>query len=290
MPKVLRNIIGRTLWYFRNKKRIVEVLKENDFDYVIFGGGQMIQSNGTFPFMIDYWTKSVKKHSKAKILYFGIGIGSNILKNDKKKIVNSLNRAEKIFVRDFYSKQRGEELLNNQREIYYTPDVVFSLNNFIEESISKEKSVLIGIPIRTHLQKFGEYSEIEKVYDWYIEKIKEYKDKGYKVKYTYTTRRDYQETLIFDKYLKSKTKFEVEFLSYNTLEEMIVEISKAEIIISGRMHSLIIGYVYKCELIPFIFSQKIKSFYLEYIENKPNIERLQREIRDSLNNALSEKK
>ena len=89
------------LWAFKNIKRIKKET-EGDYAAVIIGGGQLIQSGGTFPIAMYLWTYFAKKNGK-DIYILGVGCAEKFTRLDSFLYKKSFKRVNEIFVRDQHS-------------------------------------------------------------------------------------------------------------------------------------------------------------------------------------------
>src|SRR5690606_5340249 len=102
--------------------------------------------------------------------------------------------------------------------------------------------LLYGISDFTRFLKYNtSYKTKEDYFQDSYNNIIEYEEKGYKVKIFYTTVNDYKEVESFSHFLSTRYEKKVEVAKINMLNDLISEIRNASLIISSRMHPLIIG-------------------------------------------------
>lgn len=279
----LNNSIYKNLmWTFKNRKSLDNINISKDYDLVIIGGGQLILSNSTFPSAIYKWTKYIKKNfQSAKVTIFGVGIGGNFNFYEKYLEKKSLRLIDQIFLRDTKSMAILESELDFSSR--YTPDVVFNLSDVKPITVDKTNAVLIGITDYAVYKRYNQNGITkEQYYSQWKDYVVKYLNLNYEVKLFYTSIRDLSESIKFQEYLSESLNLEVSVITVETLDDLIIEIAKAKIIVSGRMHGLIIGYSYGCEVVPYILSEKIESFNEEYIQKSSNL----KEIQDNINSAF----
>lgn len=253
----------------KEQKRIRNLVFANQkTDLFIIGGGQLIQSNGTFPFVFKNWVNEIKSKTDAKVIVLGVGIGKNFTSDDIGKLRESINKIDKFYLRDESSLKILQKYFQRNGEII--PDVVFGIDtntcnsNYIDSNI-----VSLGIIEQRVYKKFNKPLSSYDYYNWWYDRILFYQNLNKRVKLIYTTQNDYHETLKFIKYLNEKS-VRVELCKITNLTELIDVINKSEIIISGRMHALILAAVLGKKIIPYNFSPKIDTFIKENLIKEKN--------------------
>ena len=72
-------------------------------------------------------------------------------------------------------------------------------------------------------------------------------------------------------------KINVLFVEYSNLESYVKLTERANVVISARMHALILASLNECNVIPITFKEKLKYFYQEYGE-KINVSEKENEV------------
>lgn len=80
------------------------------------------------------------------------------------------------------------------------------------------------------------------------------------VKLFYTTQDDRNASIEFKDYVLNNYNIELELIETYTKAILTQELDKAKIVISARMHALILGLTLGCEIITYRISDKLKAF------------------------------
>jgi polysaccharide pyruvyl transferase WcaK-like protein len=265
---LIKNYAAFFNWYLANVKFIKSFLRNEKFDYIIIGGGQLINSSyrrspNKFSIQNYTWTKFIPKTSK--LIYLGIGVAVNFNKVESVLYKKALNKAEKIWVRDEFSSKVLDEKFEIVSEII--PDMAFYLSEKFEKV--KSNKALIGVySFHEYSVKFGKNNiSRSDYYKLWINKVNEYVEKGYEVGLFYTTQTDATETFLFQEHVLQNLEKNLPVCKTNDLKSLNKVLSTTDIIYSGRMHALILGFKHKCIVEAFSVSEKIDSFVKEYVSN-----------------------
>jgi exopolysaccharide biosynthesis predicted pyruvyltransferase EpsI len=91
--------------------------------------------------------------------------------------------------------------------------------------------------------------------------------------------------MLFEELKIFAPNIKVTFIDYvMNLEAYLKRLSDSKIILSARMHSLILAQVKQCEVVPWVVSEKILSYKNEYLHKDTSI--IAREIKNILDIAL----
>lgn len=286
---LIKTGMGKSLaWLLKYNNYFVKNNFKKKYDVIVIGGGQLILSNSTFTISMYKWTKFITKNfGNAKKVIFGVGASEEFNFMEKRMYLNAFNNADDIFVRDYQS----QKVLEREFQITpdYVPDVAFYISRIHKIPEKKEKKVLVGITDFLVYERYNPSTLTKEEYvDLWIKKVLYYKKQDYIVELFYTTARDLSESNNLKEIIKERYELDINIVYVDNLKELLEEIAKAKIVISGRMHALIIGYAYKCEVVPFIISEKLKIFNQEYIEQDRSLEVIQNEILSKFNKALEE--
>ncbi|MEH6908735.1 polysaccharide pyruvyl transferase family protein, partial [Neobacillus drentensis] len=161
----------------------------------------------------------------------------------------------------------------------FVPDVAFTISKFLKGKKKNKYSVKVGITDFAVYRKYNKdnKTELDYLQEW-ENLITKYISPDYDLTLFYTTKEDYIQSLKFKQHLENKYKKDFIIEENSTLDELVDVISEANVLISGRMHALIIGYCYECDIVPYNISQKIRSFSNFYLDEKKDIYLLQQEI------------
>ncbi|MDN6572445.1 MAG: hypothetical protein L0L22_15805, partial [Staphylococcus equorum] len=86
----------------------------------------------------------------------------------------------------------------------------------------------------------------------------------------YTTIGDKKTTKEFYHYIKNNTEMEVSLSNTDRLGELEELLKTTKILISGRMHGMILGLNHNCIIVPYIVSPKVKAFKEEWLKSDIN--------------------
>lgn len=276
-------------WKVRKERDIKKILSkmDNNFDFIIIGGGQLVKSNCYFPYAMQFWTDYASKIN-SKIVLFGIGCDQNLSTHEKKTYIKAFKKCENITVRD----KASQNFLKKEFEIEcsYVPDVAFSLYNYVvQNKNSKKKDVVVMIySYTTYKSHFRHKINIKEYYDRWIEIINQHVDRDTFIKLAYSTYEDKIETYNFINYLKMHIDNKVKILNSDTLTSLLNILGESEKVITGRMHPMIFGVLANCKVIPFSISDKIDTFKQEWLlnENEINFNHINKTIFKKLNEVL----
>jgi polysaccharide pyruvyl transferase WcaK-like protein len=245
-------------WLVKNFNRIINVSK-NNYDLVIIGGGQLILSNITFPIALFVWVFFLRFFGNKNIVLFSVGSGTKFKFIDKILFNYSLKKINKIYVRDNNSKKILKNEFNIDAELVY--DVAFMHNKLKNNSSNKKNLILLGV---TSFYVYNRYNDIkiskEEFFESWIKLLNNNKIDLSKVKLFYTTKKDRLSSIEFKKYILNKYSLNLELLETNKKDILIDYLIQSNLIISGRMHALILGLTYGCEIITYPISEKLIEF------------------------------
>lgn len=282
-------ILVQLNWTLKNIRRIRETSKNNKYDAIFIGGGQLILDCTLFPIAMYLWIKNLKKYnSSAKIIIFGAGCGKEFSKISTLLYKRAFSKVDYVYLRDEFSINIFKKLFNDRVKVKYVPDVVFSISD-IKNSKNMNNKLILFSPIEYEAyNKYNKYglTEDEYINKWKNEIIKYY-CQGYNTKILCSTTDDLNISQKIKDIISREINNEVEIIYNIGLNEFIDVIAKAEIILSARMHPLIVGYSFKCNVIPFIVSDKLKSFEDEYINSNYKIDEVKKEIDLKLDEAIA---
>ncbi|MGH2106886.1 polysaccharide pyruvyl transferase family protein [Aerococcus urinaeequi] len=280
------SFIKNIFWSYAHRSSLKKIKFSNEYDLAVIGGGQLILSSSVFPSALFKWVKFIRKvFPTAKLAIFGVGVGGGFHSFEKVLEKKSLKEINNIYLRDMNSIK----ILKNELgfEADYTPDVVFNISEIYPLKVIKKNLILIGITDYLVYKRYNpnKLTKIE-YYEKWVAYVKEYSNTNNKVELFYTSSRDLSESLKFKKYLKDNHNIEIPISEVNNLEDLIKLIAKSKVVISGRMHGLIIAYSYGSKVIPFILSDKINSFNEEYVKSSPEIKNIQNKINEVFKNII----
>lgn len=283
LKKLLPKRIG---WYLKNREMFKRVFFEGKIDYVIIGGGQLINDNKLFPIATYLWIKKFKKIKDIKISLFAIGAMDRFSFINKWFYKVALRSVDFVYVRDNFSKRALKEVFN--RDSFVTHDVVFSLEikEVIRDRIDTRKKYLIGITPYHRYKKYNNKLTKQEYLESWVKCIKEL-SLEYEVQLFYTTLEDYNYSVVIKTLLKDHG-IDVNIAEIVDLESLLKVIANGDIIQSQRMHALILAKMLGKEIKPIILSDKIQSFVEQYLEVNFNKEIITKNILSNLKEMLED--
>lgn len=281
-PKVYRSIktlIYRLIWIKKNIKRINKAVKLNS--YAIIGGGQLLLPNNIFPFEVYIWTFFLKYHN-VKYSFFSVGTQGIFSKYDRFFLKKALSGAENIFVRDQLSKDLIKIHFNI--DSYLTYDVAFMYNNIDKTEFCNERdSILLGpVDIRVFKLYKEPFIESDDYHLLWLELIKNYDIT--KIKLFYSNNEDKMQCVKFKNFIEKELNYKLDILENFNIDSFIRNIKKSKLVISGRMHSLILAKTFNVNYITFEVSDKLIEFNKIYQEL--NLTEIQTDLLKKIKNIL----
>lgn len=267
----LKSYLYIIVFGLKYKKIIIERLTSINPLKIIIGGGQLLnaskngQVNGfsIYLYWWTYWIKKIKPNVPISIIGVGVSNGHNFI--EKHLYNKALSKINKIYVRDNLSK---EVLIKDYKiESTVIPDIAFYTSKSSSLTVEKGNQILLGIANYKEVYlTYNEHISIEMYYE-YILDCSGFRDKLVDVNLFYTTKRDVEECISFQSYILNKYGVSLNIIQVNTLNDLIYEIKKSKTICSGRMHALILGLKYNCQVITFPISEKLKTFDKENVQS-----------------------
>jgi polysaccharide pyruvyl transferase WcaK-like protein len=283
---LLKKLIpNKVKWYLKNFKKFDNI---KNCHSAIIGGGQLI-NGGNFTYSLYYWSEYFQKNN---IPYYimHVGCGSNISKNDFIDIKWAFEKSSGVYVRDKDSQEKVKLLGYDSCKLI--PDVAFSISDFVKLNINDN---IISIFIASYNDVIINLSEIyfkniEQYFDYIINLIPNI-EKNITIRITYSDiEQDYIDAFNFFSYIRIKLNVhsKIIFSEVDSLNDMLKIIASSKIIISSRLHPLIIGKSYDKKLIPVIISTKLKSFENQ-LQNE-SIDKIKSDISDTYSGLFIEDK
>lgn len=268
------------LWVIKNIIKVM-IICSKKYDHVVIGGGQLILSNGNFGIAIFLWSLWLS-FFKQRFYFVGVGCGTEFSFFDKFFFRFSLKRARGIFFRDEKSKIICKSVWGIE-SADVIPDVVFFLSEELNDlsnlsNLSIERKTLLGV---FEYEAFLTYSKDKPsrnlYYDFIYSKYKKYIPN---IHLFYTTQNDRVECEKFKQFMHDKHGIELNVLDISDLESLLCVISTSSLLISGRMHALLLALLMSVPILPIEVSPKISSFNDEYMRNSIDIKSKTSELKD----------
>nr|WP_299422213.1 polysaccharide pyruvyl transferase family protein [uncultured Emticicia sp.] len=273
----------RTRWFFQNFQELLLKHRYTEYDLLIIGGGPLIDGFWMYPFAFWLWARGIKAN---KIILLGMGYGYGLSIFDKKMVKNALKNVDEIFLRDASSITRFQEDFGVSCK--FMPDVAFAISKFMDSSPRIAKRITF-FPLNYEVYKVqASLKEIVLLADEYfiliVKTIKEWHLRGFSI--GLSTSQASQDLAILEQIHDKliELEIEVEVTIPKNLESLVEVISSSEIIFSGRMHALIVGYAYDCQCIAFPSTLKLSNFDEEIIKPKKRLYDINKSIFQTFEN------
>ncbi|UFK94534.1 polysaccharide pyruvyl transferase family protein [Providencia rettgeri] len=279
----LKNLLPYKLrWLILNYSRVRKVAKKK-YNLVSIGGGQLILSNETFSIALFTWISLLYLSGNKNIILLSVGVGDKFTFLDKLLFNFSLKRIQQIYVRDSRSEKNLKSNFN--LDSIKTFDIAFFHAN--KKIKSNEDYSLLGVTDYNVYIKYNPKITRDEYYNSWIKIIKTIPQNSC-IKLFYTTQSDYNECLIFQKYCQTQYNIKYDILPSRNLIELNEILIKAERVISGRMHALILAHNLNKHIITYPISSKLSAFNDEIILSKLDSDFIQKNL-ESMRSAIFDK-
>ena len=233
--------------------------------YITIGGSIFILNDfkTIFKRYIKYLKKRTIKNKGLKIATIGCNLGP--FKNNfaEKLAIKELKLSQLITVRDNKSYKLIAEDLS--RDIYYYPDIVFSMDESFFTTEKDEYKHMLGISVynsvREPMYNDGYIKAMAKIADEYIEKT------GNKVKLlAFDTGNENDMKAAKAIFRSSNYKNKINIIGHcDDGTTLLNEMNECTSLIATRMHSIVLAYKLGIPFIPVIYSDKTR-FLLDDME------------------------
>lgn len=277
----LKGLLKFFYWGMIHGPTIYKLLKRFDFEFVVIGGGQILNTSYTksphmFAIACFWWSFINKLFFNVKLVFVGIGVVNKYNFAETILYRYSLNCSNQIFVRDLFSQNTLIKMFGKKSVLI--PDVAFY--NSKDDKCIKEKILLFGIYSYDEYTKNFNDANLSKddYYNNWLDKLNQFLTDGYCVKFIYTTPSDYKESVEFKSYVKLKINTTIELCQIKSLNDLYPLLETADSVYSARMHALILGMKFNCKPLPYLLSNKLISFNKEYIQKDRDVNKLTAKI------------
>ena len=249
------------IWAIRNILRIYKSLRNLKPDLVIIGGGQLLLP-GRFSVAAFLWVYLAKKLN-IKVIFSNIGIGDQFQWRYLKLISYAIRNCDGLNVRDEKSAVYIKKFVPDCVDVTVSADIVFTdayETNYSSSREPKNSLLLLGV---TDLSVYNEYNRPvsrQEYHDIWISFVENLNFRLCDALLIYTTSEDYSESLKFRDYVKHKMGISIDVAEYDRLEEFKHLLRQGAIVVSGRMHALILALNCGCLIHVFPISQKLITF------------------------------
>lgn len=258
----VKKILITAKWFISNFRRIKKSCN-SDFSSSVIGGGQLILDNENFPISFYLWCYFLSKRN-IKIHVFGVGVGDKFGFLSSALFKSALKKCSSVTVRDKRSQKNLKENFSIDAQLGFDVAYNYDFNTKVDIKSTNEKAVVGITDFEVYNLYKNEASNPELTIDEYFSLWhKLITSEGFSsICLMATTNKDLILTKNFYKYLRSRQlDFEVEFVDeLLSVKEYFKKLTEADTVLSGRMHSLILGEVAGCNIRTFEISNKLKSY------------------------------
>jgi len=283
----IKNILWKKMFlvdklnYFRFLKKI----NNRKYDAVIIGGGELIGSHLGFNSSL-YVITSIFKKKNIPIILYGVSGDVNISEFYQKRYKKALSRIDFIYVRDKKTADNIKKYYNI--DVNYSPDVVFA-HDFLKKKKRNQKIVknavtVVPIDFYDEIKNNLSLNNKDDYFKYLEELITKNIQKNDIIYITCTTKEDNGIIKEFFEYLKKSLiiKNKIKIYYYSNLNNFEKLLSKTKLVISARMHALILGLNNNCNVYAIPFKEKLKEFGNNY-SIPMNAKNNEKEVLKSLN-------
>ena len=283
---LLKGFLWKLLWVAKNTKRIARAAL-NQYEAIVIGGGQLLLSNGIFPLALFVWVSLLKIRNKKNIVLFSVGLQGSYGKFQRIIFSYIFENVSCIYVRDELSKEILQRVFNKHSIVTY--DSAFIYNNVYQVKKTPPKyHYLIGIvDYRVYcLYENSRPLTRHEYFETWVAHIGESADFS-KTALIYATVEDRSECLNFKNFIKKYYHVDLDILENVNHYQFLDNLALGDTIVSGRMHSLILGLVSHKRILPYVISEKIE-FFLETLERESDLESIQAIVYSDFEKMISQ--
>jgi polysaccharide pyruvyl transferase WcaK-like protein len=280
-----RLVLKSIYWLLKNLTRVISSAYTCQ-KLAVIGGGQLILSNSSFAIAMLSWVVFLKLFRKEVVL-LSVGVGDSFGAFEKLLYKISFYLADDIYSRD----KQGVLTLKDTFGISgkFSPDLAYALPRY--ERLSNSSTFYAAICITDYAVHVRYAPELDvpilsrqEYWLTWAKHVEEYKALGYEIKFLWTTDTDRFETIEYLANCMPDSEYVIPCEEL-TLGAFIKELSMCDVVVSGRMHALILGNINGCEVKSWEVSNKIKTFCKEYLSEDVTV--LRHRTRGIVDNLIS---
>ncbi len=230
------------------------------------GGGTLIHDATSSHSLYYYlYLMNLAKKLNLKLVVYANGIGPFKEKNEKISALVT-KKADLITLRDELSKKELRRIGVDKKEVFVTADPAITLDacsdietlKLIKENNINENGKYMAVSVRG-------WNKNDKLFEAKIAEICDYVYEKYNIETIFITMRPSEDLLISQNILQRMSHKGYIIKDEQSAEKLMGIISKCELVIGMRLHSLIYATTMCVPLIGIIYDPKIKGF-LDYIK------------------------
>ena len=244
------------------KRWIRELLNKKTYDAAVIGGGELFCNHRGFNSAFGSWVSFLHKR-QTDIYVYGVSGDENMPKILLLRNKRALKACKYVGVRDCYSKDVFER--NYQVNVQLFPDIVFSNRDLcLDPSADKRGIVCIPIPNIVFPSANLEVVNQSEYESYLVRLIEEKRVEDEKVFFSTTEQRDEKQVEQICRNINEKYNKDYVYVQYQDVQSFCKLVSDTRLVISARMHAMILGLLNKCEIEPIPFKKKLEMFQKEY--------------------------
>lgn len=272
-------------WVLKNKSRINKSLN-SDYDAILIGGGQLVLSGLAFPIAMSTWVNLANKKN-IPVFIVGVGCGESFTNREVRLYKKAFLLCTQVFTREKASVNKMKSFFDVDAQLI--PDLAFGLEPVTKNKNKARKGIAVGVTDYTVYVRYkeesdeGEYSTYESyIKAWYERLVNIIENESEEIKLVSTTYSDSLCNLELYKMLRSSISNPILLIDgVKPLNDYREILSESRLVLSGRMHSLILGKIEGCELVPWVISAKLQGFVDMY--NGNSLEQLKPQYAELIN-------
>ena len=245
------------------KKYFCRSIDIHEYDAIVIGGGELIGGHYGFNSAL-YVISSIADKINIPIYLYGVsGSRKSLRWMYARRNTVSFSRVTKVFVRDSVSKELVINMYKYQKCVEY-PDAVYAYNLFFnsrEYPSTRKGIVVVPISYISQLRIGMRFVSVDNYCEYLTELVRDRSLNNETITVTSSCQDDELFNRYFCDYLNTKISAQtVRYVSYSSLDDYIDIISEAKVVISGRMHAMIIALLFGCKVVPIPFKDKLICF------------------------------
>lgn len=269
LTKLLRKVLVKIPAELKHWVRALKYLKGSRM-LVVAGTGLLVDDTSGpfgFPYHVFKWSV-ISRLSRCRLLFVSIGAGPILHPMSRKFIKTALSLADYRSYRDSFSKRYISGIgFNTDNDPVY-PDLAFSLPDpvFLSKYEKEDAKPVIGVGLIDYRGQGGYVRNAgESIYSEYMEKVVTFVvwliKNGYKarliigdIKYDSSVVMDFLESL--EKHDISTESSEVIHEPILSLEQLLEQLNKSDVVISPRFHNIILAVMLNKPVLSISYNEK----------------------------------
>ncbi len=225
---------------------------------IFIGGGQLLEPNRRFiPSLLAWFILSRILH--VELILFSVGyeeVNKKRIKHLHNIIKFVLARADKVYLRDEYTRKHVHSITGILFPLIY--DVAYFFN--IKESKIIKDNVIISITNYSQISRYARFKTKEAYYEHILNFLIKEIRKQDQIFFVSTAKDDYNMFHEISTYIRERINRNVIIQNYHTEDELVNIFNNARVVISSRLHSLIVAELCHCKIVPIIGNEKVNYY------------------------------